>query len=163
MDWVKEQEVASRLRVKRASDERHLNEEEDEEDEKDGDEYVQEEKHEEYGEKQGYDDEIDEEEDEEEEEEEEDEKEEEKTNVLQEFTVEEVARHQSKGDCWVVLNNQVYDVTEFLPDHPGGKNAILLYGGKDATKEFNMLHKPEIIEKYGKQYHIGTLVVKSKL
>merc|ERR1712146_456251 len=91
------------------------------------------------------------------------EEEEEKTNVLQEFTVEEVARHQSKGDCWVVLNNQVYDVTEFLPDHPGGKNAILLYGGKDATKEFNMLHKPEIIEKYGKQYHIGTLVVKSKL
>lgn len=90
-------------------------------------------------------------------------KEEEKTNALKEFTVEEVARHQSKGDCWVVLNNQVYDVTEFLPDHPGGKNAILLYGGKDATKEFNMLHKPEIIEKYGKQYHIGTLVVKSKL
>ena len=70
MDWVKEQEVASRLRVKRASDERHLNEEEDEEDEKDGDEYVQEEKHEEYGEKQGYDDEIDEEEDEEDEEDE---------------------------------------------------------------------------------------------
>merc|ERR1712146_298783 len=41
-------------------------------------------------------------------------KEEEKTNALKEFTVEEVARHQSKGDCWVVLNNQVYDVTEFL-------------------------------------------------
>ena len=59
MDWVKEQEVASRLCVKRASDERHLNEEEDEEDEKDGDEYVQEEKHEEYGEKQGYDEEED--------------------------------------------------------------------------------------------------------
>ena len=73
MDWVKEQEVASRLRVKRASDERHLNEEEDEEDEKDGDEYVQEEKHEEYGEKQGYDDEIDEEEDEKDEDEDEDE------------------------------------------------------------------------------------------
>ena len=81
MDWVKEQEVASRLRVKRASDERHLNEEEDEEDEKDGDEYVQEEKHEEYGEKQGYDDEIDEEEDEEEEEEDEDEDEDEDASL----------------------------------------------------------------------------------
>lgn len=86
-----------------------------------------------------------------------------KAQTLREFTPEEVARHTKKGDCWVVLNNQVYDVTEFLPDHPGGKNAILLYGGKDATKEFNMLHKPEIIDKYGKQYHIGTLVVKSKL
>jgi len=85
------------------------------------------------------------------------------TPTLREITPEEVARHTKKNDCWVVLNNQVYDVTEFLPDHPGGKNAILLYGGKDATKEFNMLHKPEIIEKYGKQYHIGTLVTKSKL
>ena len=83
--------------------------------------------------------------------------------TLRQFTPAEVAKHTKKGDCWVVLNNEVYDVTEFLPDHPGGKNAILLYGGKDATKEFNMLHKPEIIEKYGKQYHIGTLVTKSKL
>ena len=73
VDWVKAEEMASRLRVKRDSDERHLNEEEDEEDEKDVDEYVQEEKYEEYGEKQGYDDEIDEEEDEEEEDEDEDE------------------------------------------------------------------------------------------
>ena len=72
MDWVKEEEIASRLRVKRGSDERHLNEEEDEEDEKDVDEYVQEEKYEEYGEKQGYEDEIDEE-DEDEEDEDEDE------------------------------------------------------------------------------------------
>ena len=40
VDWVKEEEVASRLRVKRDSDERHLNEEEDEEDEKDVDEYA---------------------------------------------------------------------------------------------------------------------------
>ena len=55
VDWVKEEEVASRLRVKRASDERHVNEKEGQKDEKDGDEYVQEEKYEEYGEKQGYD------------------------------------------------------------------------------------------------------------
>ena len=68
-----------------------------------------------------------------------------------------VAKHKTKKDCWVILNNKVYDVTEFLPDHPGGKNAILLYGGKDGTKEFNMLHKPSILERYGKQYLIGTL------
>ena len=52
VDWVKEEVMASCLRVKKASDERHVNEEKGEEDEKDGDEYVQEEKYEEYGEKQ---------------------------------------------------------------------------------------------------------------
>ena len=44
VDWVKQEEVATRLRVNRASDERHVNEEEGQKDEKDGDEYVQEEK-----------------------------------------------------------------------------------------------------------------------
>jgi cytochrome b involved in lipid metabolism len=34
----------------------------------------------------------------------------------------------------------VYDVTAFMPDHPGGKKAIMLYAGKDASEEFNMLH-----------------------
>jgi hypothetical protein len=41
----------------------------------------------------------------------------------------------------------VYNVTDFLGDHPGGKKAILLYAGKDATEEFLMLHKPDIIVK----------------
>ncbi len=40
----------------------------------------------------------------------------------------------------VILNGKVYDVTEFMPDHPGGKKAIMLYAGKDASEEFNMLH-----------------------
>merc|ERR1712107_594513 len=43
------------------------------------------------------------------------------------------------ADCWVIVGDDVYDVTKFLPDHPGGKKAIMLYAGKDATEEFDML------------------------
>lgn len=60
----------------------------------------------------------------------------------------EVAKHNTEKDCWVVLNGKVYDVTEFLPDHPGGKRAITLYAGKDASEEFNMLHAPNVLTKY---------------
>jgi cytochrome b involved in lipid metabolism len=38
------------------------------------------------------------------------------------------------------LFDKVYDVTTFMVDHPGGKDAIMLFAGKDATEEFDMLH-----------------------
>ena len=53
---------------------------------------------------------------------------------------------------------------QFLPDHPGGKKPPLMFAGKpDATEEFEMLHKPEIIEKYGAEYLIGTVAPKARL
>jgi len=44
------------------------------------------------------------------------------------YPMDEVKKHNKDSDCWVVLHNQVYDVTKFLNDHPGGKKAIMLYG-----------------------------------
>lgn len=37
----------------------------------------------------------------------------------------EVQKHTKEDDCWVVVNGMVLNVTSFLPDHPGGVNAIL--------------------------------------
>ncbi len=71
--------------------------------------------------------------------------------------MDEVKKHTSADDCWIVIKGNVYNVTEFLPDHPGGKKAILMYAGKDATEEFEMLHKPDIIDKYGKDFKVGPL------
>tara|TARA_B110000977_G_scaffold184944_2_gene249270 strand:+ start:16426 stop:17871 length:1446 start_codon:yes stop_codon:yes gene_type:complete len=60
----------------------------------------------------------------------------------------EILKHNSEGDLWVVIEGKVYDLTSFLPDHPGGKKAIMLFAGKDATEEFNMLHPPNVLKKY---------------
>ncbi|CAL1708060.1 unnamed protein product [Somion occarium] len=73
------------------------------------------------------------------------------------FSVEEVAKHNKKDDCWVIVDGQVLDVTNFLPDHPGGEKAILLYAGRDATEEFNMLHDPKVIPRYAPDAIIGSL------
>lgn len=72
-----------------------------------------------------------------------------------EYTLEEVAKHNTEKDCWVVVNGQVLNATDFLKDHPGGKKAILLYAGKDATEEFNMLHNADVVEKYAPYTIIG--------
>ncbi len=37
-------------------------------------------------------------------------------------------------DLWIIINGTVYDVTEFLPDHPGGKKTLLKYAGLDGSK-----------------------------
>ena len=61
----------------------------------------------------------------------------------------EIAKHNTDSDCWVIIDGEALDVTKFLNDHPGGKKAIMIYAGKDATEEFDMLHDRKVIEKYG--------------
>merc|ERR1719163_429578 len=71
--------------------------------------------------------------------------------------MEEVAKHTTKTDSWVVVSGQVLDVTSFLSQHPGGELAILTFAGKDATEEFNMIHPPDVIPKYAPDAIIGVL------
>jgi hypothetical protein len=44
----------------------------------------------------------------------------------------------------------------FLEDHPGGAKAILLYAGREATEEFEMVHPANTLEKHAK--HIGAFL-----
>ena len=55
------------------------------------------------------------------------------------ITIEEVEQHRSAGDCWTIIENKVYDITEFIPNHPGGK-LILAGAGCDSTVMFNHYH-----------------------
>ena len=56
-------------------------------------------------------------------------------------TPSEVSKHNSKESCWVIISGQVYDVTEYLDDHPGGSKAILRFAGKvrDSMSLINVL------------------------
>jgi len=74
-----------------------------------------------------------------------------------EYTMDDVAKHNTEKDCWVVVDGQVLDVTKFLPDHPGGKKAVLIYAGKDATAEFLMMHKLDVIPRYAPYTVIGKI------
>jgi nitrate reductase (NAD(P)H) len=56
------------------------------------------------------------------------------------FTLAEVEKHTSIDDCWIIVDNDVYDVTPYMKDHPGGSVPILLYAGKDATQAFKDIH-----------------------
>jgi 4-hydroxysphinganine ceramide fatty acyl 2-hydroxylase len=45
----------------------------------------------------------------------------------------EVAAHNTAKSCYVTIGTRVFDITDFLEDHPGGGDLILEYGGKDVT------------------------------
>ena len=40
------------------------------------------------------------------------------------YTREEVLTHNKEEDCWVVIEDKVFDVSKFLSLHPAGKNVI---------------------------------------
>ncbi|KAL0480060.1 nitrate reductase [Acrasis kona] len=56
------------------------------------------------------------------------------------FSLEEVKKHNTIDDCWIILDNEVYDVTPYLKEHPGGPEPILLVGGTEASRVFYNIH-----------------------
>lgn len=51
-----------------------------------------------------------------------------------------VAQHSSRSSCWSSINGSVYDLTSWIPKHPGGEQAILQLCGTDGSAKFNGQH-----------------------
>ena len=62
------------------------------------------------------------------------------SNAPKSYTLEDVAKHYSASSCWSAINGQVYDLTSWINQHPGGSQAILIICGKDGSSAFNDQH-----------------------
>jgi len=79
-----------------------------------------------------------------------------KDGVNSKITIDELRKHDSEEQPWFVVNDEVYDGTEFLKGHPGGAQSIISAAGIDATDEFMAIHS-ETAKAMMPDYHIGTL------
>ncbi|KAK7240608.1 very-long-chain-(S)-2-hydroxy-acid oxidase [Aureococcus anophagefferens] len=65
---------------------------------------------------------------------------------LRTITFDEVAKHNTKEDCWVIVEDKVWDLTGFAVDHPGGAHLVQEQAGKDGTTPFVDAHSTDIIQ-----------------
>eukprot|EP00262_Sarcandra_glabra_P017170 TRINITY_DN57_c0_g1_i2.p1 TRINITY_DN57_c0_g1~~TRINITY_DN57_c0_g1_i2.p1 ORF type:complete len:135 (+),score=29.15 TRINITY_DN57_c0_g1_i2:191-595(+) len=73
------------------------------------------------------------------------------------FTLEEVSKHNTNKDCWLIIDGKVYDVTKFLEDHPGGDEVLLSATGKDATDDFEDVGHSSSARAMMDEYEIGAI------
>ncbi|XP_032594545.1 cytochrome b5 isoform X2 [Drosophila grimshawi] len=73
------------------------------------------------------------------------------------ITLAEVNEHKSAKDLWVVIDNQVYDLTKFLYEHPGGEDSLISVGGRDGTREFNEVGHSQEAREIMKKFLVGNL------
>lgn len=56
------------------------------------------------------------------------------------FTLADVAKRNTSGECWAVVSNTVYNLTPYINSHPGGAKNITNLCGTDATQAFTNQH-----------------------
>ncbi|XP_045459776.1 cytochrome b5-like [Melitaea cinxia] len=82
---------------------------------------------------------------------------------IKRFTRVEIQNRNSKQDAVFIINNEVYNVTSFLDDHPGGHEVLLNVAGKDASEDFDDVGHSTDAKEMMKKYIIGELVDEDKV
>jgi cytochrome b involved in lipid metabolism len=81
--------------------------------------------------------------------------------ITEEWTLEEIAKHNSEDDCWIIVNNCVYDITAYFSFHPGGKKALIKFAGRDATENVQF-HSSKMLMLLNKYFFVGRVAGTTK-
>lgn len=76
------------------------------------------------------------------------------------ITTVQLAEHNKPDDCWVAIDDTVYNVTQYLKVHPGGYDQLFQFAGTDCTKTFVTVHTmgQRKVEQALKKMKIGAYV-----
>ena len=73
------------------------------------------------------------------------------------YTTSDVLTHNTKANCWFIVNSRVYNITAYFGSHPGGDQRMLAYCGGDATSAFvGLPHSSSATALLG-NYYLGSI------
>ncbi|KAF4451104.1 hypothetical protein FALBO_16381 [Fusarium albosuccineum] len=72
------------------------------------------------------------------------------------YTREEVRQHAAAPSLWCIINSTIYDLTDFIQEHPGGSHILYQIAGQDATVTFYSLHRHDVLSSFS-DLAIGTV------
>lgn len=81
------------------------------------------------------------------------------SNSGESWSMDDIAKHCSREDCFLALYGQVFNITDFISKHPGGETILLTNAGKDVTEKFERIHASsggfDLVEKWCPGSRVG--------
>ena len=79
---------------------------------------------------------------------------------IRQFTYDEVKKHNKENDAWIIHKESVYDISNFIENHPGGKDKIMLGAGKSVDPYWNIYkqHTKQNVQDILKPMKIGMIL-----
>ncbi|WOO81700.1 Cytochrome b5 [Vanrija pseudolonga] len=72
--------------------------------------------------------------------------------LLKQFTISELSQLAHKSNLHLLIHGKVYDVHDFVHEHPGGDLVLLGEGGRDATKAWDDVQHSDEARELMKDY-----------
>ena len=79
------------------------------------------------------------------------------------ITKAELDKHKTTDSAWIIIDDKVYDVTQWLSKHPGGSAVLMDNAGLDATAPFENLDHSEDARKKRDEMLVGVMEEASEL
>ncbi|PHH66712.1 hypothetical protein CDD80_917 [Ophiocordyceps camponoti-rufipedis] len=84
--------------------------------------------------------------------------------MSQKYTPAQVSQHgDDSSGYWLIIEDGVYDISNFIDEHPGGPKILKRFAGKNATKAFWKYHGENVLKRYGEKFRIGDVAEAAKL
>ncbi|KAL1455275.1 hypothetical protein WDU94_009380 [Cyamophila willieti] len=77
--------------------------------------------------------------------------------MAKQLTYKEVVESEDDNSNLIIINNNVYNVTPFLNEHPGGEEVLIDQRGKNATEQFEDVGHSTEARELMKKYLVGTI------